>query len=234
LTVWQRFLSAFPKNEEVPGPLWTNEFGATYPFDGTPPARLGRKLSRYRGSHGISLAKLSSAERLAALPSYARTKTRFPKWKQAFIRQNRELYKRHKKWMDEWLPRIREFPPSWQKLEWNCKGEKRDIWQYVLQFRASGVRVKRRTTAPSLVASTSTQVPIIAWERRYMTKRECARLQSLGDLPYLPVNDDAAYSALGNAVNADVVELIARALLPSQLRLVPQKPAMQARPAKAA
>jgi DNA (cytosine-5)-methyltransferase 1 len=234
LAVWQRFLSAFPQDEEIPAPIWTNEFGATYPYDGTPPAKLGRKLASYRGSHGARLAKLSPTERLAALPSYARTSAAFPKWKQDFIRQNRDLYKKHKKWIDQWLPLIKEFPPSWQKLEWNCRGEKRDIWKYVLQFRASGVRAKRRTTAPSLVASTTTQVPIIAWERRYMTKRECSRLQSLGDLPYLPVNEQAAYSALGNAVNADVVELIARALLPSELRLVTTRGTVDEKSAKAA
>ena len=44
----------------------------------------------------------------------------------------------------------------------------------------------RPTSAPSLVALTTSQVPVIAWEHRYMTTRECARLQSMGDLPHLP------------------------------------------------
>ena len=31
---------------------------------------------------------------------------------------------------------------SWQKLEWNVGSAERDINNYILQFRASGIRVK--------------------------------------------------------------------------------------------
>ena len=144
-----------------------------------------------------------------SLPSHARTKqSRFPAWKIEFIRQNRALYRRHKKWMDPWLTKIRNFPPSLQKFEWNCNSGKRNIWEYIIQIRASGVRVKKRTSSPSLVAMTTTQVPIVAWEKRYMTPRECARLQSLIGLRYLPKQSTKAFKALGNAVNAHLVELI--------------------------
>lgn len=216
LAVWQRFIGRFPKREELPSfPIWSMEFGATYPHEEiTPHAIRTRKLRAFRGSHGLPLGGLSASELMAALPSYARVAQEcFPHWKVLFIRQNRELYQRHKRWIDGWLPDILEFPPSLEKLEWNCKGEERCIWKYVIQFRASGVRVKRPTTAPSLVAMTTTQVPIIAWQKRYMTPRECARLQSLGSLNYLPDVPTRAFKALGNAVNAEVLERVAGALL---------------------
>ncbi len=221
LSAWDAFLKACPKSVVLPSfPLWSMEWGATYPFeDETPFAR--RKLfgidglKGFKGSHGCKLGYFRDIEdRWAALPSHARTEDlEFPKWKRDFIRQNREFYETNKKWIDPWIPKILDFPSSHQKLEWNVQGGKQDLWQYVLQFRASGLRVKRRTTAPSLIAMTDTQVPIIAWEKRYMTPRECARLQSMDRLSELPKSQTQAFHALGNAVNSKVVERVVKALL---------------------
>lgn len=216
IAVWQDFLDRYPKGKELPSfPIWSAEFGATYPYSRTTPFMIGTEgLKRYRGSHGRSLRNLSKATERSLLPSYALTKeSRFPDWKINFIRQNRQLYEDNRDWIDRWKESILEFPPSSQKLEWNCKGGERDLSRYILQFRASGLRVKRPTNSPSLVAMTSTQVPIISWEQRYMTPRECARLQSMGELENLPESPNRAYKALGNAINVEVARLIASALL---------------------
>ena len=211
LVIWQEFLDRFPVDMPLPGhPIWSNEFGATYPYEGVTPAALpADEIGRHHGSHGIPIASRGSA----ALPTYARGETSFPDWKVRFIRWNRELYARNARWIDEWLPLVRDLPASHAKLEWNCQQAERDIWRYVIQFRASGVRVKHPTTAPSLVAMTATQVPIIAWERRYLTPREAARLQGMSGLAHLPDAHAPVFAALGNAVNADLVGLIGEALM---------------------
>jgi DNA (cytosine-5)-methyltransferase 1 len=216
LNVWQAFLRLFPNSVKLPSfPIWSMEFGATYPYHRKNLMWLSKQeLKKFRGSHGKRLKGETRKEIEALLPGHARGPEHvFPHWKKLFIRQNREFYNEYKARIDRWLPRILDFPPSLQKLEWNCQGELRDIWKYVIQFRASGVRVKRATTSPSLVAMTSTQIPIIGWEKRYMTARECSRLQSMQELEHLPEGSVAAVEAFGNAVNVSVVNAILSRLL---------------------
>lgn len=228
IDMWGDFLKRSPTRLKLPSfPIWAMEFGATYPYqDDTPPGVWKRRAARglsglhVRGSFGFELDGLRISEQRALIPSHARRDgdLAFPQWKQTFIRQNREFYRDNRTWIAPWIEQWRpwEFPSSFQKMEWNAQGEARDIDRYVLQVRASGIRIKRPTTAPSLIAFTQTQVPILgaqlAGSRRYMTAHECAQLQSLGDIK-LPERDLDAYKALGNAVNAKVVEAIAGPLL---------------------
>lgn len=216
LEVWQEFLDRLPAPIKLPSfPIWAMEFGATYPFDRRSLRTVPLdELQSARGCFGTELHGRKRSQIMKSVPSHAKGDGLvFPHWKKAFLRQNREFYQLHRARLQDWLPKLEEFPSSLQKFEWNCQGVPRDLRKLVIQFRASGVRVKRDNTSPSLVAMTSTQVPIIGWEMRYMTMREGARIQSLGGLEHLP-EGAAAVRALGNAVNAAVVRRILRQMLP--------------------
>lgn len=214
LKLWQEFIDSIPKEIRLPGfPIWAMEFGATYPYDETFPDKLSaKKLGKHKGNFGISLQGLSKEEQFKRLPSYARVKEEFPSWKKRYIAQNRKFYQENKRYISDVVKRIAEYDlPSWQKLEWNVGTAERKIKNYILQFRASGIRIKKVDFFPSLVC-TNTQIPIIGWQKRYITRKEGLKLQSLEGIK-LPEHDNAAFRALGNAVNSKIVKLIVAQLI---------------------
>lgn len=218
LKLWQTFLDQIPQEIKLPGsPIWGMEFGATYPYDSTPPSRIPKyELANYKGNFGKRLTlEMTKKEQLKNLPSYARVTRKFPNWKQRYIEESRNFYIENKKHIRDVVAEIAKSPSqSWQKLEWNVGNDERKIENYIIQFRASGIRVKKADFFPSLVC-TSTQRPIIGWKQRYITREEGLRLQSLEGIQ-LPENDNAAFRALGNAVNAKIVKLIAEKLIQNQ------------------
>ncbi|MFD2568683.1 DNA cytosine methyltransferase [Pseudotenacibaculum haliotis] len=215
LDLWQEFLDRLPKNAKIPSwPIWSMEFGATYPFENTTPyASSTIAIGKTKGNFGVSLKGMSREEKFNNLPSYARTEqNEFPTWKKHYIRSNRKFYADYKEYIDPVLKKIKALNvPSWQKFEWNVQGGERTVRNYIIQFRGSGVRLKKTDFFPSLV-TVSTQIPILGWQERYITPREGARIQSMNGIS-LPENKGACFSALGNAVNVKIVKKIAEKLI---------------------
>ncbi|MBE6320881.1 MAG: DNA cytosine methyltransferase [Bacteroidales bacterium] len=147
-------------------------------------------------------------------PSLNEDTTGYPAWKINFINKNNQLYLDNREFIDEWLNRAKQNPLFFgakAKLEWQAGQYKNpNIWDHILQFRPSGIRVKTGTYFPALVAITQTS--IVGCRKRELTLRECARLQSFPDTFQPDVLDAQAYKQFGNAVNVEVVKLFAKYL----------------------
>ena len=236
LNIWQLFIDqCVAHNEPIPSfPLWAMEFGANYEFKEKAPWQQTQiALSKYRGKLGCKIEGATKEECLSHLPIYAQTKTdrKFPDWKIRYIEQNRAFYEKNKEWLDGWIDNIRGFQNSHMKMEWNCgKNSTPVLWDKIIQFRASGIRVKLPSFSPALNLC-GTQVPILPWVKlpegsfsegeprtgRYLTRREAALLQGMRKLKFgddtFQLSMTRSYAALGNAVNVTIVKHIAKNLL---------------------
>ncbi|MCQ2111311.1 MAG: DNA (cytosine-5-)-methyltransferase [Bacteroidaceae bacterium] len=235
IDVWQQFLNLCVEHEaKLPAaPIWAMEFGANYEYEELVPAK--QPLAHLQGKCG-KLGNIvhgnTVAECLGQLPNYAHPskkkgkedETRFPDWKITFIKENRKFYEANRVWIDPWKEQIRDWDNSFLKFEWNCdEDDVMNIEGKILQFRPSGLRVKRPTYSPALTF-TNSQVPIfpgVSYQDedgkkirgRYMTMVEAARIQGMGELNFDGLKKTRIYEALGNAVDVEIVKLIAKNLI---------------------
>jgi len=130
-----------------------------------------------------------------------------PAWKSDFLRKNAQFYADHQEFLDGWTKKwdvySEKFPPSRRKLEWQAQDTPR-LWDTVMHFRPSGIRAKRPTYLPALVAITQTS--IIGPLKRRISTREASRLQGLPDWFSFGEQADAlSYKQLGNGVSVGAI-----------------------------
>lgn len=140
------------------------------------------------------------------------------KWRKRVIERNNDLYKRNKDFIDGWLKKYDYL--NWcttvqKKFEWQAGSRIDSIWEGLIQFRQSGIRVKAPNCFQTLVAMV--QIPIIGRYKRRLTPREAARLQSFPESFILDERDKQAYKQLGNAVNVEVIKKCAEKLFEMKL-----------------
>ena len=140
----------------------------------------------------------------------------YASWKKKYVQSNLALYAKNPGFWDAWVERHKDVLSKravYRKLEWQVGdiAEGDSTWNHFIQIRQSGIRVKKATFFPTLVAIV--QTPIYGPEKRFLTPRECARLQSFPDDHVLHAKDQVAYKQLGNSVNVNVVDHIMRHLL---------------------
>lgn len=134
-----------------------------------------------------------------------------PAWKADFLRKNSAFYNSHRTVIDGWLERhnyLSDLPASRRKLEWQAQDTAK-LWDTVMHFRPSGIRAKKPTYLPALVAITQTS--ILGEFGRRLTPREAARLQGLPDwFDFGDQPDAATYKQMGNGVNVGAAYYILR------------------------
>ncbi len=137
-----------------------------------------------------------------------------PGWKAAIVNKNCDFYRLHAKEIDGWRRRnggLQHLPPSRRKLEWQAQDTEPDLYKCLLHFRPSGIRAKRLTYVPALVAITQTS--LIGPRRRCLTPLEAARLQGLENVDFSGQSDADTYRQLGNAVPVGVVRFVMEQLI---------------------
>ncbi|MFF2831922.1 DNA (cytosine-5-)-methyltransferase [Cellulosimicrobium cellulans] len=143
-----------------------------------------------------------------------------PTWKADFWIKNARFYEQHRAVIDAWKARhdnLEGLAASRRKLEWQAQ-DPTSLWDTVMHFRPSGIRAKRPTYLPALVAITQTS--IIGDRKRRITPREAARLQGLPDWfefkhaapdgTVIEQQDAATYRQLGNGVNVGAAYFVFR------------------------
>lgn len=184
LDAWEEMISIFPPGEKISPTIMANEF---YKYD-----------PEFKNPDCYSRDEFSELKA----------------WRQDYIKKNRPLYERYKEQWDTWYERNREILQKreiYGKLEWQVGKIKPgdSIFNYFIQLRQSGIRIKKNKYFPTLVAMA--QIPIYAREMRFLTPRECARIQSFPDTYhgrewFIHEKDNQSYKQFGNAVNVENVK----------------------------
>ena len=150
-----------------------------------------------------------------------------PDWKRNFLIKNSQFYTEHRVVLNKWLKKwnnLEDFPPSRRKFEWQAQDSK-SLWETIMHFRPSGIRAKKATYVPAMVAITQTS--IIGKQKRRITTREGARLQGLPDwFDFVDQSDKLTYKQLGNGVNVGAVFNVIKAQVIRDLDLLGEKPAL--------
>jgi len=134
-----------------------------------------------------------------------------PAWKANFLRKNAAFYTQHQEILEAWLERwdyLRDFPASRRKFEWQAQ-DAPALDDTIMHLRPSGLRAKKSTYVPALVAITQTS--ILGDRRRRISPREAARLQGLPEwFDFGSQPDAATYKQMGNGVNVGAAYYIFR------------------------
>lgn len=196
--VWNEFLDICNQNViSIPKfPIWTDWWDSN--GENTSVTKYNKKLTEAENKIAIKKAQ-----------------DKFYKKYKNWIDKNREFYNENKSLLHPWLIKSRQndlWIGAVRKMEWQTGSDNLNMSQVLWSPRGSGVRIKNIDYSPTLVAMAS-MIPIYGPQSRYLTPRECARLQSFPENYIIHPDDKVSYSQFGNAVNVKMIERSARFLI---------------------
>ena len=197
-TVWNEFLNILNENNIIVPkyPIWTDWWDSN--GNNTTITKHNKKLSKEENEKNVLKAQQD-----------------FYKKYKNWIDKNRNFYKKNKVLLENWLNKSREnklWLGAVRKMEWQTGCNNLNMSQVLWSPRGSGIRIKNINYSPTLVAMAS-MIPIYGPKSRFLTPRECARLQSFPEDYILHKEDKISYSQFGNAVNVKMIERSARFLI---------------------
>ncbi len=186
MKTWEVFKHDIIPHKQIGTPIWLDFFGFNY---------SSNKDDEYYKDHDYD---------------------NMPEWKQKFVYKNRDFYLTEKDKIDLWYKKTENILTKkvYRKFEWNCGPDYQSFKDCIIQFRQSGLRIKRSDKFPSLVAIVNTPIIWDSENKRYirLTIIEAANLQSF-DQNYKFIGDEqSTYKQLGNSVNVKVIKIIAEKL----------------------
>ncbi len=208
LNAWDEMIKIFDVDEKISPTIMINE---AIKYKNT------KRLTLQNIDEYIKNLKIKKDEELNTLKTEFKKKEEkfneiekdflgYADWRRDYVIKNKVIFSKYKQIWIEWYEKhktILQRREIYGKLEWQVGKIKENdsIFNYFIQIRQSGIRVKKARYFPTLVAIT--QKPIYGKEKRYITPRESARLQSFPDDFRLHEDDKQAYKQFGNAVNVD-------------------------------
>lgn len=211
---WEVFKRLVIPKKQIGAPIWLDYFGFDYDEEHT--EEFLKQCGYYTQIVKAKKSEISDPNLIGKIDKNGMIEKDTPEWKKKFIIRNRNLYLENKEIIDKWYSKYSIYLTNkvYRKFEWNCGPLYVSFKNCVIQFRQSGLRIKRSDTFPSLVAIVNT--PII-WDSqikdfRRITVREAANLQSFRKNYNFICEPHVSYKQLGNSVNVRVIKIISKQL----------------------
>jgi DNA (cytosine-5)-methyltransferase 1 len=144
---------------------------------------------------------------------YSGDYSEFPRWKAEFVRKNVALFQNNRAHIVKWEKRhnrLEGFTATQRKFEWQCGDACNSVYEALIQFRPSGVRVKRIDRFSTLVAMNHPQ--IVGPLGRRLTPDETKLLQSFPTDFKLHEQKSIALKQLGNSISIAVTKEVLRTM----------------------